>query len=107
VGIGGGLYGEAGTIALSGNAVVFASSIQPTLTAGDNATQAIAFNGAVGTMYGDVTLQQDTTIPATHTLNLFGGTLDISGVTLTNNGTINKNDGTIVGTPVGSGTVNN
>jgi hypothetical protein len=107
-GIGGLHSGEAGTITeLSGNAVVFASSIQPTLTAGGNATQAIAFNGNTGTMYGDVTLQRDVTIPATHTLDLSGGTLDIGGVTLTNNGTINKNGGTIVGTPVGSGTVNN
>jgi hypothetical protein len=108
-GIGNGKDGSApGTITeLSGNAVVFASSIAPTLTAGDNATQAIAFNGTAGTMYGNVTLQQDVTIPSTHTLNLSGGTLDIGSVTLTNDGTINKNGGTIVGTPAGSGTVNN
>jgi hypothetical protein len=107
-GIGSGGDGlDSGTItALSGNAVVFASSIQPTITAGTNATQAIAFNGTAGTMYGNVTLQQNLTIPATHTLDLSGGTLTIGGVTLTNDGTINKNGGTIVGTPAGSGTVN-
>jgi hypothetical protein len=109
-GIGGGNNGGAGSIAaLSGNAVVFASSIAPTLTAGTNATQAIAFNGTagtIGTMYGSVTLQQDVTIPSTHTLDLSGGTLTIGGVTLTNDGTINKNGGTIVGTPAGRGTVN-
>jgi hypothetical protein len=108
-GIGGGNGGNAGTIAeLSGNAVVFASSIAPTLTAGGNATQAIAFNGNTGTMYGNVTLQQDVTIPNTHTLDLASGqTLTIPGtVTLTNEGTINKNGGTITGSVAGTGTVN-
>jgi hypothetical protein len=117
VGIGGGRStsgegsnGAAGTItALSGNAVVFASSIQPTLTAGDNATQAIVFNNNAGTMYGDVTLQQDVTIPSGKTLGFLNSSqiLTIPGaVTLTNNGIINKNGGTIVGTVGGSGTVN-
>jgi hypothetical protein len=99
--------GPPGTIALSGNAVIRASSIAPTLTAGDNATGGIAFNGNAGTMYGDVILQQDLTIPNTHTLDLAGYTLTIPGsVTLTNEGTINKNGGTIVGTVGGGGTVN-
>jgi hypothetical protein len=109
-GMGSSYYGVAdgppGTIALSGNAVVFAP-IQPTLTAGDNATGGIAFNGAAGTMYGDVTLQQDLTIPNTHTLDLVGHTLTVGSVTLTNEGTINKNGGTIAGTVGGGGTVNN
>jgi hypothetical protein len=114
MGIGGGYngsgYADAGTItALSGNAVVFASSIQPTLTAGDNATQAIAFNGGAGTMYGSVTLQQDVTIPSGKTLNFLSSdqTLDTGSYTLTNEGTINKNGGTIAGTVTGGGTVNN
>jgi hypothetical protein len=108
-GIGGGRNGAGGTItALSGNAVVFASSIAPTLTAGDNATQAIAFNGNAGTMYGNVTLDFDVTIPSTHTLDLSSGqTLTIGSHTLTNEGTINKNGGTISGNVGGSGTVNN
>jgi hypothetical protein len=107
IGIGGGYDSAAGTIAeLSGNAVVFASSIAPTLTAGGNATGGIAFNGNAGTMYGNVTLQQDLTIPNTHTLNLSGHTLTVGSVTLTNNGTINTNNGSIVGTVGGGGTVN-
>jgi hypothetical protein len=90
--------------------VVFASSIRPTLTAGGNATQAIAFEGNTGTMYGSVTLQQDVTIPSGKTLGFIDSsqTLTIPGtVTLTNNGTINKNGGTINGTVGGSGAVNN
>ncbi|MDR0588936.1 MAG: hypothetical protein LBG25_00150 [Spirochaetaceae bacterium] len=91
----------------SGNAVVFTLSIWPAL---DNATKAIAFNGTAGTMYGSVTLQQDLTIPSTHTLDFYmgsGQTLTIpSGVTLTNEGTINKKGGTISGTVGGGGTVN-
>jgi hypothetical protein len=106
-GIGGGLVGSPGTItALSGNAVVFASSIQPTLTVGGNATQAIVFKRATGTMYGSVTLQQDLTIPEGYTLDLAGNTLTIGSYTLTNEGTINKNGGTIVGTVGGGGNVN-
>jgi hypothetical protein len=99
-----------GTITgLSGNAVVFAQSIGPTLTVGGNATQAIVFKGNAGTMYGDVTLGFDVTIPAGKTLNFLDNsqTLTVPGaVTLTNNGTINKNGGTIVGTVAGSGEVN-
>jgi hypothetical protein len=114
-GIGAGRYNNTdGTITeLSGNAVVFASSIGSTLTAGSNATQAIAFNGTAGTMYGDVTLQQDITIPSDNTLDFLSGsqTLTIPGtVTLTNDGTINKNGGTIddtAGTLVNNGTINN
>jgi hypothetical protein len=109
-GIGGGYRGSGGTITeLSGNAVVFASSIAPPLTAGDNATQAIVFNGNAGTMYGSVTLQQDVEIPSGKTLGFLDNsqTLTIPGaVTLTNDGTINKNGGTIVGTVGGSGSVN-
>jgi hypothetical protein len=113
IGGGGGYGGDgdggvAGTITVAGHAVVFASSIQPTLTAGDNVTQAIVFKGNTGTMYGYVTLQQDITIPVDYTLNLFGRTLTIpDGITLTNNGTINKDGGTIVGMPGGSGSIYN
>jgi hypothetical protein len=110
-GIGPGNRGrDFGTIVeLSGNAVVFASHIAPALTAGSNAIQAIVFNGSTGTMYGDVTLQQDVTIPAGRTLSFLSGsqTLTVpSGVTLTNDGTINKNGGAINGTVGGAGTVN-
>ncbi|MDR2617321.1 MAG: hypothetical protein LBC62_00495 [Treponema sp.] len=107
-GIGGGNGHETGArgtmTTLSGNAVVFASSIAPTITDGSNATQAIVFNGNGGTMYGDVTLQQDVTIPSGKTLNLSSGqTLTIpEEVALTNNGTIRKNGGTISGTVSGN-----
>jgi hypothetical protein len=110
--IGGSTYmpPDEGTITgLSGNAVVFASSIGPILTAGGNATQAIVFKGNAGTMYGDVILGFDVTIPAGRTLNFLDNsqTLTVPGaVTLTNNGTINKNGGTIVGTVAGNGKVN-
>jgi hypothetical protein len=59
-------------------------------------------------MYGSVTLQQDLTIPSTHTLNFLASdqTLTIGPHTLTNDGTINKNGGTINGTVGGTGTVN-
>jgi hypothetical protein len=67
----------------------------------------IVFNGATGTMYGNVTLQQDLTILSTHTLDLAANTLTVGSVTLTNEGTITKNGGTIAGTVGGGGTVNN
>jgi hypothetical protein len=57
-------------------------------------------------MYGNVTLQQDLTIPNTHTLDLTGTTRTVGSVTLTNEGTINKNGGTIDGAVNGGGTVN-
>ena len=60
---------------------------------------AIVFDGNTGAMYGDVTLQQDVTIPEGKTLTIANGqTLTIpGGITLTNNGTIVKN-GAINGT---------
>jgi hypothetical protein len=109
-GIGGGGYsGEGGTVEISGNAVVFASSIWPALVAGDNATEAIAFNGKTGRMYGSVTLRLDLTVPSTYILNFLSSdqTLTIGSHTLTNEGTINKKGGTINGTVSGGGTVNN
>jgi hypothetical protein len=110
-GIGGGRYGAGGTITeISGNAVVIASSIQPALPTGSNLANAIVMNGYTGTMYGDVTLGYDVTIPSGRTLDFLSGgqTLTIPGaVTLINEGTINKNGGTIVGTVGGGGPVNN
>jgi formylglycine-generating enzyme required for sulfatase activity len=110
-GIGGGKDGGSGTItALSGDAVVFASSIQPTLTTGSNATKAIVFDGTSGTMYGNVTLRRDITFPATDTLGITAGTtLTVPpGRTLINAGTIN-NSGTITnnGTIINTGIINN
>jgi hypothetical protein len=100
----GGRYGAGSIGEISGNAMVFASSIQPTLTAGDNATQAIVFNGTTGTVYGSVTLQQDLTIPAGSALVvLSSATLTVNpGKTLTNNGLIYvETGGNIIGTITG------
>jgi len=82
--------------AITGNAVVFASSIQPDLPTGANLGPAIIFIDNDGTMYGNVTLQQDVTIPAGKTLEISDvQSLTIpNGITLTNNGMIN-NDGII------------
>jgi len=95
-GIGGGSRGTAGTINISNSAVIFASSIQPTLTEGTNANNPIVFNGNDGTLYGNVTLAKNVTFAAERVLTIASGkSLTIpSAVTLTNNGTIN-NSGTI------------
>jgi hypothetical protein len=103
-GIGGSNNGAGGTInAITGNAVIFASSIQPELPTGDNMGHAIVFDGIDGTMYGDVTLQQDITIPTGRVLYISSGqSLTIpSGITLMNNGTIIKR-GNVSGTIAGN-----
>ena len=90
-GIGGGSSGSGGTItAITGNAVIFASSIQPALPSGSNLGPAIVFIGNNGTMYGNVTLQQNVTFPPEYVLSVQSGqSLTIpDGITLTNNGTI-------------------
>jgi len=101
-----GIRGSIGTI--SGNAVVFASSIQAELPTGSNLGPAIVFIGNNGTMYGNVTLQQDVTFPTGRILPISAGQSLIipSGITLTNNGTIN-NSGTInrLGVITGSGSI--
>jgi hypothetical protein len=108
-GIGGGNGGSGGTInTISGNAVVFASSIQPELPTGVNLGPAIIFIGNNGTMYGNVTLARNVTIPTARILPISTGqSLTIpSGITLTNNGTIN-NSGTIIrfGVIAGTGSI--
>jgi len=92
-GIGIGFNGSGGTNSINGNAVIFASSIFPN---DPNVGPAIVFIGNNGTMYGNVTLQQNVTFPSGRVLAISGGqNLTIpSGITLTNNGTIN-NSGTI------------
>ena len=83
--------------------MVFASTIQATLTEGDNVDNAIVFIGNAGTLYGDVTLGQDVTFAAGRILAIPSGrSLTIpDSVILTNNGTIN-NSGTITGVVTGN-----
>ena len=101
-GIGGGASGVAGTInSINGNAVIFASSVQPALPAGGNLGPAIVYIGNNGTMYGNVSLSRNVTIPSGRILSIRNGqTLAIqSGNTLTNNGTIYiENGGNTIGT---------
>jgi len=105
-GIGGGMHSdESGVInSIGGNAVIFASSIQPALPTGGNLGPAIVFNGNEGTMYGNVTLARNITITNNKSLYIGCQTLTIqSGYTLTNNGTIIIADcGNIVGTITGN-----
>jgi len=107
--IGGGYRGAGGMITeISGNAVIFASSIQPDLPTGSNMGPAIVFIGNNGVMYGNVTLQQNVTFTSGRILNISSGQILTipSGRTLTNNGTIN-NSGMIYryGVIDGSGSV--
>ena len=100
-----------GAFTMNGNAVVIASSVS------DNSpkTKGILFNGNSGVMYGDVTVEQDLTIPNNRILALREGTLTIAkGVTLTNNGIIVLGKGSsilngddIYGTLTGGGKTQN
>jgi hypothetical protein len=102
---GGGNYGSAGSIDISDDAVIFASSIQPTLIEGDNVDDSIIFIGNTGTLYGNVTLGMNVTFAAGRVLTISSGkSLSIpDSVTLTNNGTINvESGGTVTGTVTGN-----
>jgi hypothetical protein len=106
-GIGSGSNGDGGTITeITGNAVVFASSIQSELPTGASMGPAIVFNGINGNMYGNVSLTRNVTIPSGRILSIASGqTLTIqSGYALTNNGTI-INSGNIQGTVIGNSPV--
>ena len=91
------------------NGGISASRISETLPTptptGDNSS-GIVFNGKSGTVYGDVTLQEDLKIGEGETLTVpEGASLTVpEGTTLTNNGRI-INYGTIEGTVTGAGTV--
>jgi hypothetical protein len=109
-GIGGGYLADfADTIVVNNNAVVFASTIQPTLIEGENVNNSIIFIDNDGTLYGDVVLGMDVTFADELILTIENGkSLTIpNSITLTNNGTINNN-GTIIrnGLIAGSGTIN-
>lgn len=108
---------NAGTSSLtvSGNAVVDTRNSQimaqnketvVQVGAGSDGNGGIVFNGKSGTVYGDVTLQEDLEIGEDETLTIpTGSSLNCNG-NLTNSGTINvESGGKLEGTPDGSGTV--
>ena len=81
----------------------------PTPTPTGNNSSGIVFDGTEGTVYGDVTLQEDLKIGEGESLTIpEGASLTVpSGTTLTNNGTID-NGGTLTnsGTVTNNGTIN-
>ncbi len=110
---------NAGTSSLtvSGNAVVDTRNSQimaqnketvVQVGAGSDGNGGIVFNGKSGTVYGDVTLQEDLEIGNDETLTI-GKDASLTvpeGTTLTNNGTINvESGGKLEGTPTGEGSV--
>ena len=109
-GIGGGYEGSSGTInTIGGNALIFASAfsrpIQPLLPTGSNMGPVIIFSNSNGTMYGNVTLPRNETIPSDKVLIIKNGqTLKIeTGYSLTNNGVIIlENGGNIIGQILGN-----
>ena len=91
--------GNGGTLTMSGNAVVFASSLRNNNVEINisSVTNGIIFNGTAGTFYGrNITISQNVTIPARHTLTIpAGAVLTVpAGISFINNGTIIEN-GTI------------
>ena len=105
------------SLTVSGNAVVDtrdskiliasqASEVQ--VSAGSDGNGGIVFNGKNGTVYGDVTLQEDLEIGNDETLTI-GKDASLTvpdGTTLTNNGTINvESGGKLEGTTTGQGTL--
>ena len=106
--------GNGGTdITVSGNTVVFADTITEQ---GANVTtfdRGVVFTGNTGTVYGDVTLPDDVTIPEGYTLTIpddasltvpAGVTLTVDGTLVVDDGATLTNNGTISGT--GQVTVN-
>jgi len=96
-------FGSAGQFTSGNNAVVFANSIQPTLTEGNNVNNSIIFNGNNGSLYGNVVLQNNVTFSAERILTIHSErSLTIpEDVLLINNGIIN-NSGTIIGIVTGN-----
>ena len=105
------------SLTVSGNAVVDtrdskiliasqASEVQ--VSAGSDGNGGIVFDGKSGTVYGDVTLQEDLEIGTDETLTI-GKDASLTvpdGTTLTNNGTINvESGGKLEGTTTGNGTL--
>ena len=101
------------SLTVSGNAVVDtrdskilisseASEVQ--VGAGSDGNGGIVFDGKSGTVYGDVTLDENLTIGSEETLTIPDDSSLISNGNLTNNGKI-INNGTLTGEVNGSGTV--
>lgn len=93
---------------LSGNSLIFTDYMQATYSNlvidAPETAGGIIFDGAEGTVYGDVTLGQDLVVNEGETLTIpEGSTLNSNG-NLTNNGTI-INKGTLTGPIAGNGTV--
>ena len=84
-------------------------SVNPNVNIGSTgSTGGIVFDGTEGTVYGNVTLQEDLEIGTDETLTI-GKDVSLTvpdGKTLNNNGTINvESGGKLEGTPDGSGTL--
>ena len=105
------------SLTVSGNAVVDTRNSQimaqnketvVQVGAGSDGNGGIVFNGKSGTVYGDVTLQEDLEIGKDETLTI-GKDASLTvpdGKTLTNNGTINvESGGKLEGTTTGNGTL--
>ena len=111
---GGGGSSSGGTLAMDGNALVYASRLANNNANGQTNTSGVTggilFDGDDGTVYGNVELEDDLTIEPGQTLTIPGdASLTVPGdVTLTNEGTIN-NGGTITndGTIENDGAINN
>ncbi|HIQ75952.1 MAG TPA: hypothetical protein IAB79_00630 [Candidatus Faecousia excrementipullorum] len=87
------------TVTVSNNAIVRASGnaggIATNATAATPSGTGIVFDGSIGTVYGDVTLQEDLTINEGESLTIGdGASLTVpEGTTLTNNGTVTTEEG--------------
>ncbi|MCL2225007.1 MAG: hypothetical protein FWB96_08595 [Defluviitaleaceae bacterium] len=100
--------GIMGNLNMDGNGVVFASSTDTVVR-----NNGILFDGNSGTVYGNVTLEMDLTIPNGYTLTVPSGTTIVNNAAINNSGTINNlgtinnvGGGTIIGNPpVGDGAV--
>lgn len=100
------------TVTVSGNATVRANGSAGGITSnsstgiqyetGGKETGGIIWNGTEGTVYGNVTLQEDLTIGADETLTIPEGSTLNCNDKLTNNGTIQVNGGTVSGNVTGN-----
>lgn len=111
-----GVTSETTSLSVTNNAIVDARNggisasgvnVNPTVNIGSaDSTGGIVFDGTEGTVYGDVTLQENLEIGEGETLTIGEDTsLTVpDGVTLTNNGTVTTTDG---GSLTNQGTINN